>query len=213
MNDEQEDKNELSGQYEGSSDDSSKQLDTGKQAAPLAGAEFAEKNILSGHIPPPFTIEDGSVTIRCDRAIADQAKVGTDIRPNRYKPDSLILSEIKILDDAGNVIYLNQHAENCEVLIWIKLRTDTSAALEPNADIVVRSDSLIEAKHEFEVDDNTGTGLRRFKRKAKLTTDPNIYIANIRVRRIGGDSPLTLFEDGHRSPKDHAYRVMIWQPR
>lgn len=209
MNKEQEEKNELSSQYDGSGDDSSSRPDNaGQEAAEPSVDDITKIIFFSGHIPPPFTIEDGSVAIRCDRRIDGDDAGGPAARRNRCRPAGLDVSEIKILNDTGNVIYLNNEARTCEVHVWLNQRTAPIPVdrlpVEPH--IVVKSNLLIEAKDRLDSNEELQTSRRKFRRKAVLDGGDDVFISRVRVVK----GARALFEDEHADPKNHAYRISIW---
>ncbi len=74
------------------------------------------------HTPPPLLIREGSIVVETDRDFDRRTSTGGGAgHPHRHIfTDSRRVEGLKILDDAGDTIYLNGDARGCSVKIWWK---------------------------------------------------------------------------------------------
>jgi hypothetical protein len=72
------------------------------------------------HTPPPLLIREGSIVVETIVDFDRRTTGGGTGHLHRHIFDGRRVMGLKILDDAGDTIYLNGNAEGCSVKIWWK---------------------------------------------------------------------------------------------
>jgi len=119
------------------------------------------------HTPPPLLISEGSIIVETDRDFDARDTGGGNGHRNRHKFNGNRKTlGLKILDDAGDTIYLNGDAKDCSVKIWWKEPlTGTEQIFVDASNFTVETDEPLSA--------SSPTGHTRPKRERRHTHPNN----------------------------------------
>jgi hypothetical protein len=151
------------------------------------------------HTPPPLLISEGSIIVETDRDFDARDTGGGTGHRNRHKFNGNRKTlGLKILDDAGDTIYLNGNAENCSVKIWWKNPGGTEQIFVDGSNFTVETDEELSA--------SVSTGHASPKRM-KRHTHPNAQANELKQVQVIKNGNTIFFEDRRVA------QVMIWDTR
>jgi hypothetical protein len=93
-----------------------------QQIASVAGEFFTD------HTPPPLLFENGSIAIETDRPFTHDTS-GTAHSHRHMTGPRRSVQGIRILNDSGGTIYIDEHAAGSTIKIWWDKRSDTEQIL------------------------------------------------------------------------------------
>jgi hypothetical protein len=153
------------------------------------------------HTPPPLLIREGSLIIETDLPFHTVDNMGGADHPRRHSfLTARPIKGLKIVDDAGDTLYLNAAADGCSVKIWWN-RAQAAEQVFING-----SDFSVSTIGNLGTGTDLGSGVPlgnpvRFRRY----THPDAGAMRVQQVEIIKDGRTRYFEDSNR-----IYQVMVW---
>jgi hypothetical protein len=105
-------------------------------------ARSGVRNFFVDHTPPPLTISSSSVIIETDEPFVSRDNLGSASHSHRHKLSAgRSVEGLRILDDAGNTIYLDGQAAKSSIKVWWNKEMATEQILVDGNSFTIEADA------------------------------------------------------------------------